>query len=173
MTIKIYHDYELGNGLEYKDSKVSVKPDNTGNVQFEVTENGLKGNVELPAEFNAEELTQQITQLSNEKELLKQLLEEEQAKVATLEGKVQVLESREDIHITNAEVVEDTKLKITIQGAEPVTVDLAKFLNVVPTSEQVYADIKAQVLADVKAALKGEEVQDFAGTTKGYLITTA
>lgn len=156
MAIKLVHDYEIGNGLEYKDTKVSVKPDNSGNVQFEVSEAGLKGNVQLPAQFDPSTLQQQIQELVTAKQ--------------ELERKVQALESREDIHITNAEVVEDTKLKITIQGAQPVTVDLAKFLNVVPTSQQVYADIKAQVLADVKADLKGEEVQDFAGQIKGYLI---
>lgn len=157
MAIKIFHDYELGNGLEFKDTKVSVKPDNTGNVQFEVSEAGLKGNVQLPAQFDPSTLQQQIQELITAKQ--------------ELERKVQALESREDIHVTNAEVVEDTKLQITIQGAQPVTVDLAKFLNVVPTSQQVYADVKDQILTDVKAGLKGEEIQDFAGTVKGYLIT--
>lgn len=156
MAIKLVHDYEIGNGLEYTNTKVSVKPDNSGNVQFEVSEAGLKGNVQLPAQFDPSTLQQQIQELVTAKQ--------------ELERKIQALESREDIHVTNAEVVEDTKLKITIQGAQPVTVDLAKFLNVVPTSQQVYADVKAQVLADVKADLKGEEVQDFAGQVKGYLI---
>lgn len=156
MTIQIFHDYELGNGLEFKDTKLNVKPDNSGNVQFEVSEQGLKGNVQLPDQFDPSELQRQLEELTTAKQQLEQ--------------KVQVLESREDIHVTNAEVVEDTKLQITIEGAQPVTVDLAKFLNVFPTSEQVYADIKDQVLADVKAELKGEEVQDFAGNTKGYLL---
>lgn len=31
------------------DDKLEVKPDNTGNVQFALTENGLKGTVHLPA----------------------------------------------------------------------------------------------------------------------------
>lgn len=158
MAIQILHNYEAGKGLEYADGTVNVKPDNSGNVQFEVSEAGLKGNVQLPAQFDPSTLQQQIQELVTAKQ--------------ELERKVQALETREDIHVTNAEVVEDTKLKITIQGANPVTVDLAKFLNVVPTSEQVYADIKDQVLADVKAELKGEEIQDFAGVSKGYLIKT-
>lgn len=158
MAIQILHNYEAGKGLEYAEGTVNVKPDNTGNVQFEVSEAGLKGNVQLPAQFDPSTLQQQIQELTTAKQ--------------QLEEKVQALENREDIHVTNAEVVEDTKLKITIQGAQPVTVDLAKFLNVVPTSQQVYADIKAQVLADVKADLKGEEVQDFAGQVKGFLIKT-
>lgn len=156
MAIQIFHKNEIGKGLEYADEKVSVKPDNSGNVQFEVSEQGLKGNVQLPAQFDPSTLQQQIQELVTAKQ--------------ELERKVQALETREDIHVTNAEVVEDTKLKITIQGANPVTVDLAKFLNVVPTSQQVYADVKDQILTDVKADLKGEEIQDFAGTVKGYLI---
>lgn len=156
MAIQILHNYETGKGLEYAEGTVNVKPDNTGNVQFEVSEAGLKGNVQLPAQFDPSTLQQQIQELVTAKQ--------------ELERKVQALETREDIHVTNAEVVEDTKLKITIQGANPVTVDLAKFLNVVPTSQQVYADVKDKILTDVKADLKGEEIQDFAGTVKGYLI---
>lgn len=158
MAIQIFHKNEIGKGLEYADAKVSVKPDNSGNVQFEVSEQGLKGNVQLPAQFDPSTLQQQIQELVTAKQ--------------ELERKVQALETREDIHVTNAEVVEDTKLRITIQGAQPVEVDLAKFLNVVPTSQQVYADVKDQILTDVKAGLKGEEVQDFAGQVKGFLIKT-
>lgn len=170
MAFQILHNYEQGKGLEFADSKLNIKPDNSGNVQFEVSENGLKGNVELPAPFDASTIEQKLQQAEAKAQELQTALDAEKAKVTALEGKVQALETREDIHVTNAEVVEDTKLKLSIQGSEAVTVDLAKFLNVVPTSEQVYADIKADILRDVKAELQGEEIQDFSGSRKGYLL---
>lgn len=198
MAINVLHKNEQGNGLEFEGGKLSVKPDNSGNVKFEVSAQGVKGTVELPPAFDPAELNQKIEQakttadgaqaqatLANEKngsqdteieqlkaknQELEQALNAEKAKVATLEGKVQALETREDIHVTNAEVVEDTKLKLNIQGSEAVTVDLAKFLNVVPTAQEVYEQIKADILRDVKAELQGEEIQDFSGSRKGYLL---
>lgn len=201
MTNKVFYLDNLGNSLEVTGGKVNVKPDNTGNVQFEVTEQGIKGNVELPAAFDPSQLNEKIEQvktaadgaqaqatLANEKNgtqdteieqlktkntELEQALNAEKAKVTTLEGKVQALEERKDIRVANAQVVEDTKLQLTFENSDAsVEVDLAKFLQVVPSATDVYAEVKDQILTDVKAALKGEEVQDFGGVTKGFLIKT-
>lgn len=163
MAIKILHDYEKGTSLQYINNKMEVRPDNSGNVQLSVTENGLRGDVVLPAPFDPAALQQEIDTLKQKAQTLEQELAAEKAKV-------EALESREDIHVTNAEIVNDTELKITISGAQPITVNLAKFLNVVPTPSQVYAEIKAEILRDVKDEIKGEVMQDFAGNTSGYLI---
>ena len=174
MAIKLFHDYEIGKGLEYANSKVNVKPDNSGNVQFEVSEAGLKGNVQLPAAFDPSEINAKLLAAETKAATLEQQLTAEKAKVATLEGKVADLEARKDIRVSNAQVVDETKLRFTFENSNAqVEVDLAKFLQVVPSATEVYNEVKAQILADVKAALKGEEIQDFAGTVKGYLITNA
>lgn len=201
MSIKIYHDYEVGKGLEYVDSKVSVKPDNSGNVQFEITENGIKGNVQLPAEFDASQLDQkienvklvaesaqtqanqanekngtqdtEIEQLKAKNAELEQALNSEKAKVTTLEGKVQALESREDIKLEGAVLNELTnELELTLVGGAVIKTSLAKFVDAPKSASEYLTEMKA--LPEFKAALvellKGEEVQDFAGTTKGFLI---
>lgn len=201
MAIKIYHDYEIGNGLEYDDSKVSIKPDNSGNVKFEVSAQGVKGTVELPPAFDPAELNQKIEQakttadgaqaqatLANEKngsqdteieqlkaknQELEQALNAEKAKVATLEGKVQTLESREDIKLQGATLNEDTnELELTLVGGQVIKTSLAKFVDAPKSAAEYLTEMKA--LPEFKAALvellKGEEVQDFAGTTKGFLI---
>lgn len=92
-----------------------------------------------------------------------------EAKDVEQDGRIQALEQRNDIKLQNA-VVEDTTLKLTTSDNVEIEVDLAKFLNVVPSAQDIYAEIKQQIITDVKAAIKGEVIQNLAGDTKGYLI---
>lgn len=92
-----------------------------------------------------------------------------EAKDVEQDGRIQALEQRNDIKLQNA-VVEDTTLKLTTSDNVEIEVDLAKFLNVVPSAQDIYAEIKEQIIRDVKAAIKGEVIQNLAGDTKGYLI---
>lgn len=92
-----------------------------------------------------------------------------EAKDVEQDGRLTALEQRNDIKLQNA-VVEDTTLKLTTSDNVEIEVDLAKFLNVVPSAQDIYAEIKEQIIRDVKAAIKGEVIQNLAGDTKGYLI---
>lgn len=218
MAIKLQHDYEVGNGLEISGNKATVKPDNTGNVQFEVSAAGLKGTVTLPQAFDPSALEQKIQEAkdaaaaadtkattANEKNTtqdgeiatlkqqaqaleqakteaeakvneLQEALNQEKAKVQVLEGKVTALENREDLHASGLRLDDATnEVVLTVEGGSELRVGLGKFLNVVPTSQSVWDEIKAlpTFKADLLAVLKGEEVQDFAGTTKGFLLPSA
>lgn len=162
MAIQIFHDYEVGQGLEFKDGKTHVKPDNSGNVQLEVSDKGLKGNVEFPAAFDPSALEAKDQELQT-------AIDEAKAEAEKLEQRVKAVEDREDIKLAGAEV-DGTNLKLTTSDGVEITVDLVKFVDAIPTAAEIYAEIKDEIIADVKAALKGEEVQDFNGVTKGYLI---
>lgn len=163
MAIKILHNNETGKGLEYVDSKLNVKADNTGNVQFEVTDAGIKGNVTFPAATDLSPLEGKVAALEAKDTAL-------EAKDSELAGKVAALEARQDIKLAGA-VVEGTNLKLTTSDNVEIVVDLATFMQTVPSAADMYAQVKNQIIADVKAAIKGEEVQDFGGNTKGFLIS--
>ena len=105
---------------------------------------------------------------------LQEALNQEKAKVTTLEGKVTALENREDLHASGLRLDDATnEVVLTIEGGSELRVGLGKFLNVIPTSQAVWDEIRAlpTFTADLLAVLKGEEVQDFAGATKGFLLT--
>ena len=182
--ISILHKDEIGLGLQAQsDNKLGIKPDNSGNIQFEVSEAGLKGNVELPQAFDPSALQQQITALEQAKQAaetkanaLQEALNQEKAKVQLLEGKVTALENREDLHASNLTLDDATnEVVLTVAGGSELRVGLGKFLNVIPTSQAVWDEIKAlpTFKADLLAILKGEEVQDFGGNTKGFLLPSA
>lgn len=117
MSIKNLHDYELGTTLKYSGTTVNVQPDNTGNVQFEVTGDGLKGNVALPQPFDSSSL---------------------EGTVASLTQRLEAVENRQ--------------------------------IPTVPTNDEVFDAIKEKVVTAVLEAIKGEELQNLAGVTQGYLI---
>ena len=182
--ISILHKDEIGLGLQVQSNKkLGVKPDNSGNVQFEVSEAGLKGNVALPQAFDPSALQQQIAALEQAKQAaetkangLQNALDTEKAKVQDLEGKVTALENREDLHASNLSLDDATnEVVLTINNDAELRVGLGKFLNVIPTSQAVWDEIKAlpSFKADLLAILKGEEVQDFSGHTKGFLLPSA
>ena len=173
--ISILHKNEIGLGLQahYADSytriKLGVKPDNSGNVQFELSDAGLKGNVELPQAFDPSALQQQITELEQAKQAA-------ETKAQVLEDKVTALENRKDLHASNLTLDDATnEVVLTVDGGSELRVALGKFLNVIPTSQAVWDEIKAlpTFKADLLAVLKGEEVQDFTGYTKGFLLPSA
>ena len=183
--VSILHKNEIGLGLQVQpfDHKLGVKPDNSGNIQFEVSEAGLRGNIELPQAFDPSTLQQQIAALEQAKQAaetkaneLQNALDTEKAKVVVLEDKVTALENREDLHASGLTLDEETnEVVLTINNDSELRVGLGKFLNVIPTSQAVWDEIKAlpSFKADLLAILKGEEVQDFGGYTKGFLLPSA
>ena len=168
--ISVFHKEEVGLGLQVQsDNKLGIKEDNTGNVQFEVSAYGLKGNVEFPKAFDPSTLQQQIQALEQDKQAA-------EAKVTTLEGKVTALENRKDLHASGLHLDNATnEVVLTVEGGSELRVGLGKFLNVIPTSQAVWDEIKAlpTFKADLLDVLKGEEVRDFAGYTKGFLLPSA
>jgi len=172
-VIQLMHKNEVGKTTEVVDGHVEVKINNEGNVKFERTETGLKGEVALPAAVVA------IT------------------KVEIVDGKVKVTKSDEtteelllpaqavDVKLNGAELTEDNKLKLTLSDDSVIEADLAKFVDAPKSATEYWTEIK--VLPDFKTTvldllkspeakaallemLKGDEVQNLSGETKGYLL---
>lgn len=141
---------EIADGLEVTAAnKLAVKAGRN------VTVDGNGVHVDFPAPTDLGPVEQRLTAT--------------EAKDVEQDGRIQALEQRNDIKLQNA-VVEDTTLKLTTSDNVEIEVDLAKFLNVVPSAQDIYTEIKEQIIRDVKAAIKGEVIQNLAGETKGYLI---
>ena len=141
---------EIADGLEVTAAnKLAVK----AGRNVTVDDSGV--HVDLPAPTDLGPVEQRLTAT--------------EAKDVEQDGRIQALEQRNDIKLQNA-VVEDTTLKLTTSDNVEIEVDLAKFLNVVPTAQDIYNELKEQIIRDVKAAIKGEVIQNLAGDTKGYLI---
>ena len=141
---------EIADGLEVTAAnKLAVRAGRN------VTVDGNGVHVDLPAPTDLGPVEQRLTAT--------------EAKDVEQDGRIQALEQRNDIKLQNA-VVEDTTLKLTTSDDVEIEVDLAKFLNVVPTAQDIYNELKEQIIRDVKAAIKGEVIQNLAGDTKGYLI---
>ena len=141
---------EIADGLEVTAAnKLAVRAGRN------VTVDGNGVHVDLPAPTDLGPVEQRLTAT--------------EAKDVEQDGRIQALEQRNDIKLQNA-VVEDTTLKLTTSDNVEIEVDLAKFLNIVPSAQDIYAEIKEQIIRDVKAAIKGEVIQNLAGDTKGYLI---
>lgn len=172
-VIQFLEKPEMGQTTEVVNNVLEVKINNTGNVQFERTEDGLKGEVTLPAEKVA------IT------------------KVEIVDGKIKVTKSDEtteelplpaqavDVKLQSAELTEDNKLKLTLSNGDILEADLAKFVDAPKSATEYWTEIKAlpdfkttvvellkspEAKAALLEVLKGEEVQNLAGDTKGYLL---
>lgn len=172
-VIQFMEKPEVGQTTEVVNNVLEVKINNEGNVKFERTETGLKGEVALP------EAKVVIT------------------KVEIVDNKVKVTKSDEtteelplpaqaiDVKLQSAELTEDNKLKLTLSNGDILEADLAKFVDAPKSASEYWTEIKA--LPDFKATviellkspeakaallevLKGEEVQNLAGDTKGYLL---
>lgn len=219
MTNKVFYLDNLGNSLEATGGKVNVKPDNTGNVQFEVTEQGIKGNVELPAAFDPSQLNEEIEQVKTAAENaqntatqateknttqdaeieqlkvknteLEQALNTEKAKVVVsdvtnelTEDGIKVTVAKTDssssdftipkvpveIHFENA-TFENGKLKVTLNdGTEKETEFTAEVLT--HAINNATPEQRLALGVAIKNLVIGEEVQDFGGVTKGFLIKT-
>lgn len=189
MTNKVLYLDNLGNSLEVTGGKANVKPDNSGSVQFEVTENGLKGEVVIPEPFNPDALQEEIEQLKVKNAELEQALNAEKAKVAvsdvvneqTADGiKVTVAKTDSsssefiipkvpvEIHFENA-TFENGKLKVTLNDG---TVKETDFTAEVLTQaiNNAAPEQKSALGNAIKGLLVGEVVEDFADVIKGYLI---
>lgn len=172
-VIQFMEKPEVGQTTEVVNNVLEVKINNDGNVQFERTETGLKGQVTLPAAVVA------IT------------------KVEIVDGKVKVTKSDEtteelplpaqavDVKLQGAELTEDNKLKLTLSNGDILEADLAKFVDAPKSATEYWTEIKAlpdfkttvvellkspEAKAALLEVLKGEEVQNLAGDTKGYLL---
>ena len=172
-VIQFFEKPEVGKTTVVVDDRLEVKPDNSGNVKFTRTDDGLKGEVTLPAETVA------IT------------------KVEIVDNRVKVTKSDEtteelplpaqavDVKLKGAELTEDNKLKLTLSDDSVIEADLAKFVDAPKSATEYWTEIKAlpdfkdtviellkspEAKAALLEVLKGEEVQNLAGDTKGYLL---
>lgn len=172
-VIQLMHKNEVGKTTEVVDGNVEIKINNEGNVKFERTETGLKGEVALPAAVVA------IT------------------KVEIVDGKVKVTKSDDttdelplpaqavDVKLQGAELTEDNKLKLTLSNGDILEADLAKFVDAPKAATEYWTEIKAlpdfkdtviellkspEAKAALLEVLKGDEVQNLSGETKGYLL---
>lgn len=172
-VIQFMEKPEVGQTTEVVNNVLEVKINNEGNVKFERTETGLKGEVALP------EAKVVIT------------------KVEIVDNKVKVTKSDEtteelplpaqavDVKLQGAELTEDNKLKLTLSNGDILEADLAKFVDAPKAAADYWTEIKAlpdfkttvvellkspEAKAALLEVLKGEEVQNLAGDTKGYLL---
>lgn len=172
-VIQFMEKPEVGQTTEVVNNVLEVKINNEGNVKFERTEAGLKGEVTLPAEKVA------IT------------------KVEIVDNKVKVTKSDDtteelplpaqavDVKLQGAELTEDNKLKLTLSNGDILEADLAKFVDAPKSATEYWTEIKAlpdfkttvlellkspEAKAALLEVLKGEEIQNLAGDTKGYLL---
>ena len=172
-VIQLMHKNEVGKTTEVVDGHVEIKINNEGNVKFERTETGLKGEVALPAAVVA------IT------------------KVEIVDGKVKVTKSDDttdelplpaqavDVKLQGAELTENNKLKLTLSNGDILEADLAKFVDAPKAATEYWTEIKAlpdfkdtviellkspEAKAALLEVLKGDEVQNLSGETKGYLL---
>ena len=172
-VIQFMEKPEVGQTTEVVNNVLEVKINNEGNVQFERTETGLKGQVTLPTASVA------IT------------------KVEIVDGKIKVTKSDEtteelplpaqavDVKLQSAELTEDNKLKLTLSNGDILEANLAKFVDAPKSATEYWTEIKAlpdfkttvvellkspEAKAALLEVLKGEEVQNLAGDTKGYLL---
>ena len=91
---------------------------------------------------------------------LQTALDQEKGKVTVLEGKVTALENREDLHASGLRLDDATnEVVLTVEGGSELRVGLGKFMNVIPTSQTVWNEIKAlpTFKADLLAILLKEE----------------
>lgn len=156
MAIQIFHKQEIGNGLEYVDSKVSVK---AADDTITVTEAGIKANIpavpEVPVSVkeitvNGNALT--VTKTDNTSETL------------DLPQPQQVV----DIHL-NGLTFADGKLTATLSDGTTKDVDFTAEV-IVQALEGADEPTKKRLAKTLLDVIKGTEVQDLAGNTEGFLL---
>ena len=87
--------------------------------------------------------------------------------------------------LKGAELTEDNKLKLTLSDDSVIEADLAKFVDAPKSATEYWTEIKAlpdfkttvvellkspEAKAALLEVLKGDEVQNLSGETKGYLL---
>lgn len=152
--IKIVHDNEVGLGLEIQGGMVQAK----AGANVRVDASGI--NVDLPKSIAGIRVEGNEIVVTN---------------TASEEQRVALPAQTVDVKLQGAEITSDNKLKLTLTDGSEIEADLAKFVDAPKTAEQYWTEIKAlpTFKADLIALLKGEEVQDLAGATKGYLLASA
>lgn len=172
-VIQFFEKPEVGKTTVVVDDRLEVKPDNSGNVKFTRTNDGLKGEVTLPTE----------------KTVIKTIaIENGKLKVTNTDGLDELIElpaQAVDVKLKGAELTEDNKLKLTLSDDSVIEADLAKFVDAPKSATEYWTEIKAlpdfkdtviellkspEAKAALLEVLKGEEVQNLAGDTKGYLL---
>lgn len=172
-VIQFFEKPEVGKTTVVVDDRLEVKPDNSGNVKFTRTDDGLKGEVTLPTE----------------KTVIKAIaIENGKLKVTNTDGLDELIElpaQAVDVKLKGAELTEDNKLKLTLSDDSVIEADLAKFVDAPKSATEYWTEIKAlpdfkdtviellkspEAKAALLEVLKGEEVQNLAGDTKGYLL---
>lgn len=162
MAIQILHENELGLGLE-KDSTnklaVKVKPGSA------LTLSNLGLDVTIPPAPEVPTAIKTITVQGNQLKLV-----DTKGTESYLPLPAQVV----DVRLQNAKVNEQNELELELSNGQKVKASLAKFVDAPKSAQEYWDEIKA--LPTFKATLigliKGEEVQDFAGNSKGYLLTS-
>lgn len=172
-VIQFFEKPEVGKTTEVVDDRLEVKPDNSGNVKFTRTDDGLKGEVTLPTE----------------KTVVKSIaVVGDKLKVTDTDGFEELVAlpaQAVDVKLQGAELTEDNKLKLTLSDDSVIEADLAKFVDAPKSATEYWTEIKAlpdfkdtviellkspEAKAALLEVLKGEEVQNLAGDTKGYLL---
>lgn len=172
-VIQFMEKPEVGKTTEVVDDRLEVKPDNSGNVKFTRTDDGLKGEVTLPAETVA------ITKVEIVGDKVKVTKSDETTE------ELQLPAQAVDVKLKGAELTEDNKLKLTLSDDSVIEADLAKFVDAPKSAADYWTEIKAlpdfkttvvdllkspEAKAALLETLKGEEVQNLAGDTKGFLL---
>lgn len=172
-VIQFMEKPEVGQTTEVVNNVLEVKINNEGNVKFERTETGLKGEVALP---EAKVVITKVEIVDNKVKVTKSDGSEE-----TLALPAQAV----DVKLKGAELTEDNKLKLTLSDDSVIEADLAKFVDAPKSATEYWTEIKAlpdfkttvvellkspEAKAALLEVLKGEEVQNLAGDTKGYLL---
>lgn len=174
--VSLFHKDEFGLGLQYQaDKKIGVKTDNTGNVQFELSDAGLKGTFSVVSlEAKIKEAKDAADAADTKATTAGQKNTTQDTEIESLKQKVTALEAREDIKLHGAELLETTnELKLTLSDGVEFKAPLAKFVDAPKSAQEYWNEIK--VLPNFKnellAIIRGEEVQNLAGETKGYLLS--
>lgn len=143
--------------IELTDSKLEVKADNTGNVQFAITEDGLKGTVNLPAQATA------VTGGSIAGNTITL------AKTDGSSDTIQLPAVPVDVKITGLNF-ENGKLKGTLSDGTEVETNFT--LQVITQALQNATEQDKQAFKGVLIEiLKGEEVKDTSDNLHGYLLS--
>lgn len=161
MSINVLHMNEVSNGLEVVQGDLGIKVNNTGNVQFTVSAEGLKGDVEIPASPVA---LADADYVAEGNKLVFTHTDGSAAKEVALPAPAV------DIHVSNINVTDDGKVQLTFENSEtPVETNLTAkaLIHVILNADD--AD-KGLLKAFIKEMIKGEEVKNFHDEVKGFLI---
>ena len=131
MSIEFFEKREVGQTTEVVNNTLEIKINNEGNVKFERTKDGLKGEVTFPASTNA------ITKVE---------IIGNKVKVTKADGTFEELAlpvQAIDVKLQGAELTADNKLKLTLSNGDILETDLAKFVDAPKSASEYWTEIKA------------------------------